>query len=66
VREGERKSEGDGGSNKWKGKERKREGEDKKEEATAGQVDQNRFNRFWNQFNWFCCSVNSKPHRKRR
>jgi hypothetical protein len=35
--ERERKSEGDGGSNKWKGKERKRKGEEKKEEAAAGQ-----------------------------
>jgi hypothetical protein len=37
VREGERKSEGVGGSNKWRGKERKREGEERKEEAAAGQ-----------------------------
>jgi hypothetical protein len=37
VWERERKSEGDGGSNKWKGKEWKKEGEEKKEEAVAGQ-----------------------------
>ena len=57
--ERERKSEGDGGGEKWTGKEWKKEGEEKKEEAAAGQ-------RTKTGSTGFAAVWTVKAHRKRR